>query len=638
MSAVHPSPWPLPPEDRTSSPYTGWTRAHWEAVADGLLAAVRPYATPGRGLILLPGRHSSSGARSDGLEGFARTFLLAAFRTAGAGGDDPHGVLPQYADGLAAGTRTPGRDDAESWPLPSECGQAWVEAASIALGLRLTKPWLWDQLDDDVRQRAADWLSGALGEPPVNNNWWLFPLTIGGFLADAGVREEASRAAVQRGLERIEQWYVGGGWYTDGPQRSFDHYNGWALHLYPVLHAHLSGDDELSSRYGDRLSAFLEGYSRLFDADGAPLHQGRSLTYRFAASAALWAGALTGRSPLVPGATRRIASGSLRYFLDRGAAANGGLLSSGWHGPYEPIVQSYSGTASPYWASKGFVGLLLPPGHPEWAAVEQPSPAETADTVTALRGPGWLAQSTAADGLVRLHNHGSHGQILPPGHDDPLYARLAYSTRTGPTEPGAAADNHFGLLAEGPDGERKLTRRGAIRPLGSGPGWAASAHRPLVGEAELPDVEVTSVTLARGATEVRIHQVDGAAHGTAVRQSGWAADGAVLSELVPVRGFGTATAERVSAGRTAYAERTRMPVLNGSVGAACDGNSGGAGGLFVCLARLSGNGTEQEPLTADVRVGAEGVRIVWPQGDTQYVCFGRGAAGVTVTVEATEVS
>ncbi len=103
---AHPVPWPLPPEDRAASPYTGWSRAHWEATADGLLDSVGRHASPGRGLILLPGRHSWSGARSDGLEGYARTFLLAAFRLAGAAGDDPHGILQRYADGLAAGTRT----------------------------------------------------------------------------------------------------------------------------------------------------------------------------------------------------------------------------------------------------------------------------------------------------------------------------------------------------------------------------------------------------------------------------------------------------------------------------------------------------------------------------------------------------
>ncbi|MFD7754502.1 DUF2264 domain-containing protein [Streptomyces sp. NPDC059757] len=623
---AHPVPWPLPPEDRAASPYTGWSRAHWEATADGLLDAVGRHASPGRGLILLPGKHSWSGARSDGLEGYARTFLLAAFRIAGATGHDPHGILQRYADGLAAGTRTPGRDDAESWPLPAECGQAWVEAASIALGLRLTKPWLWNRLDDDLRQRVAAWLSGVLGEPPVDNNWWLFPLTVGGFLADAGVQEEASRAAIQRGLERIEGWYVGGGWYTDGPERSFDHYNGWALHLYPVLHAHLSGDNDLLSQYGNRLRTFLDGYTRLFAADGAPLHQGRSLTYRFATTAALWAGALTGHTPLPTGTTRRIASGSLRYFLDRGAAADNGLLSAGWHGPYEPIVQGYSGTASPYWASKAFVGLLLPPDHPEWTQPERPAPAETADAVTTLPGPGWLVQSTAADGLVRLHNHGSHGQALPPDRDDPLYARLAYSTHTGPTTPGAEPDNHFGLLVQDADGKEQLTRRGSHTPLGSGPGWAASTHRPLLGDTELPGVGVTSVTLARGAVEARIHRVVGAPPGSAVRQSGWATNSHMFSELRPLHGFDREVTS-VAAGSTAYSGRCRMPVVTGTV------DAGETDGLFVCLARLTGEASAVH-LDADVRmVGGAGIRIAWPEGDVQHVVLDRDRVRVTVPAE-----
>ncbi|MYV67598.1 DUF2264 domain-containing protein, partial [Streptomyces sp. SID2131] len=83
---------PTPPEDRALSPYTGWTRAHWEAAADRLLLGVRPFASPRHGLIGLPGpRPSWSGPRSDGLEGWARTFLLAALRVAGDRGADPHG-------------------------------------------------------------------------------------------------------------------------------------------------------------------------------------------------------------------------------------------------------------------------------------------------------------------------------------------------------------------------------------------------------------------------------------------------------------------------------------------------------------------------------------------------------------------
>ncbi|MFD0573440.1 DUF2264 domain-containing protein [Kitasatospora gansuensis] len=537
----------LPPEDRVLSPHTGWTRAHWEAVADGLLAAVGRHACPGYALIDLPGsRPSVSGRRSDGLEGYARTFLLAALRVAGAGGDDPHGVLKRYAEGLAAGTRTPTTErdladgDQVSWPLIGDRSQAMVEAASIAVALRLTRPWLWDGLDERTREQVRAWLAPALHHTPVDNNWWLFPAMVGGFLAEVGLDQDGSaQRALDRGLAKIEQWYLGNGWYTDGRPRAFDHYNGWAFHLYPVLHARLSGDPRLRDTYGPRLAAYLDGYARTFGADGAPVHQGRSLAYRFAAAGPLWAGALSGHTPLAPGATRRLASGALRYFVDGGALDADGLLTLGWFGPYPPMVQEYSGPASPYWASKGFLGLLLPPDHPVWTAVEEPGPAEREDAVVPLPQPGWLIQSTAADGLVRLHNHGSDDQpadqVLP---DSPLYARLAHSTATGPAF-GDVPDNHFGLVADG-----AISERGPIRPLGTGDGWAASAHRPRIGGVELPGVTVTSVLLASGAEEVHVHLVTGADPGTEVRHSGWAV-----------------AAARSAPGRTTGSPRSRPPAL-----------------------------------------------------------------------------
>ena len=300
---------PTPPENRELSPYTGWTRAHWETTADRLLLAVRPYASPRGGLIGLPGpRPSWSGVRSDGLEGFARTFLLAAFRVAGAHGGDPHGHLARYAEGLTAGTEaadagrsgTEAVDGPDTWPLTTDVRQAIVESASVALGLRLTRPWLWDTLDDRTRQRTVDWLLPALEPSPVDNNWWLFGLTVAGFLQDAGIETDRAAATIERSLARIDRWYLGQGWYSDGDNRAFDHYNAWALHFYPVLHAHLSGDRELLDRYGPRLRAQLDDYVHLFDANGAPLPHGRSLTYRFAAAAAPWLGALTGHTPLRP--------------------------------------------------------------------------------------------------------------------------------------------------------------------------------------------------------------------------------------------------------------------------------------------------------------------------------------------------
>ncbi|MGW1591094.1 DUF2264 domain-containing protein [Streptomyces sp. NPDC002386] len=517
----------LPPDDRSSSPFTGYTRAHWEAAADALLAAVEPYATPDRALYHLPGDHvSHSGHLSDGLEGFARTLLLAAFR-----GDET--ALGRYAEGLATG---PGG----VWPRIADRSQPLVEAASIALALRLTRPLLWDRLDQRVRERTAVWLEDALTAEPWPCNWVLFPVTVGGFLAEIGHRPDAARSAVDRGLGRVEDWYLGGGWYTDGDGRKFDHYNGWAMHLYPVLHAWLAGDAELLDRYGGRLEAHLADYARLFGGDGAPLHQGRSLTYRFATAAPLWLGALTGRTPLAAGETRRLASGALRYFLDRDAVDSRGLLTLGWHGPDEAVLQSYSGPASPYWASKGFLGLLLPPDHEVWTARERPGPAERADAVIPVGGPNWLLQSTCSDGVVRLHNHGSEDVRY-----DPYYTRFAYSTVTRPL--GSPPDNSVTVGGD--------PVRSGIVPLGTGEDWAASRHTVASG------ATVTSLVVADGAVEVRAHLVTGAEPGTEVRVTGWAPGKDERAELVPAHGLSDG------------------PALSGVTG---DGPT-----LFVALARLT---------------------------------------------------
>ncbi|WP_455352591.1 DUF2264 domain-containing protein [Streptomyces sp. SYSU K217416] len=590
---------PAPPEDRELSPYTGWTRQHWESAADRLLAAVLPYASPRHGLVNLPGpRPSWSGPRSDGLEGYARTFLLAALRTAGAGGHDPHGFLPRYAEGLAAGTAGSADDPQgpDAWPSMAGVRQAVVESASVALGLRLTRPWLWDALDDTTRQRAVDWLLPALGPSPVDNNWWLFGLTVGGFLLDAGIETDRARAAIDRALARIEEWYLGDGWYSDGPNRAFDHYNAWALHFYPVLHAHLAGDRDLLAVYGPRLNEQLDAATRLFDANGAPMPYGRSLTYRFAAAAAPWLGALTGHTPLTPGATRRLASGTLRHFLDRGAAGPDGLLSLGWYGPYEPVLQGYSGPGSPYWASKGFLGLLLPPGHPVWTEPEEPLPAETTDAVTALPAPGLLIQSTAADGLVRLHNHGSN-QVRPHEEDDPGYARFAYSTRTGPATD--VPDNHFALLVDGVP-----TRRGPATPLGCGPDRAASVHTPYEG------VRVVSATLVHRRAELRVHLVTGAAPGTPVRQTGWAVtpDGPI-AQLHPVHGYDGGPTD-TPAGTTLMGPRARIAVLHGTV-------TDRGGTVFAALASLTAE-PDPAPVAGLARVTVTGRRVdvTWQDGST----------------------
>ncbi|WP_066976445.1 DUF2264 domain-containing protein [Streptomyces sp. NRRL F-4489] len=554
---------PLPPEDRALSPFTGYGRAHWLALADQLLTDVRRFASPSGARIMLPGRPSSSGPDSDHLEGFARTFLLLAFRAAGCGGEAPAGLIEAYAAGLRAGTdpRHP-----EAWPaLGQGCRQTLVEACSLALGLHLTRPWLWDHLPAVVREQVADWLQGVWGLRIPDNNWHLFRVIVGEFLASAGAAHD--RAEMAADLARIEEFSAGDGWYRDGgdPRTAdhFDHYNGWALHLYPLLWARMAGAraaDRLPA-YTARLRRFLADFALFFGADGAPMHQGRSLIYRFAAVAAPWMGALADATPLSPGQTRRLASGALRHFTDRGFRDRHGIATLGWYGPYPPMVQGYSGPGSPYWLAKGFLGLLLPAGHPCWTAREEPLPVERGDRVQALPVPGFLLSATRADGIVRLLNHGSDnqagdtrgpgrwadrgtglgtgrggtGDAWPPDRTpgDPHYARLAYSTATGPyhpyrrhdaaddradRRPFPAVDNHIGLLHP----ELGLSGRTRIHRLRVLDRYAASWHRPVwygPGRSQ-PGARIETAAVFWGAFELRVHLVQAPA-GLSVHDSGW---------------------------------------------------------------------------------------------------------------------
>jgi hypothetical protein len=319
-------------------------------------------------------------------------------------------------------------------------------------------------------------------------------------------------------------------------------------------------------------------------------------------------GEVVGATPLTHGQSRRILSAGLHYFLERGATTDG-ILTLGWHGAHPPTVQTYSGPGSPYWASKGFAALMLPAEHPVWTATEEElDPGR--DHMQALGPAGLLMQRTARDGLVRVHNHGSdHVKSFQAdaGPPDPLYARLAYPTRTGPTALHNASDNDVQVRYRDIWSVRRR-----IHATASGDGWVASWHAPRFpaygpfdaspganGGPVLPSVRIESVVAARGHVEVRVHRLVNVPPRIRVRISGWpvagpgvesvtdtaeglratvttTADGGLTSRLVGVHGL-TEAATTIAPQGTAYGTWTVVPELFGTAGP----------GLYVALAALT---------------------------------------------------
>lgn len=557
-----------------TSPLTGWDRARWAAFGDHLLASVLPYASPGHARITLPGPEGGYGRAVDGLEGFARTFLLAGFRLAGERGADPHGYAEWYAQGLAAGSDPHAPD---RWLRLSEHAQAKVEAASLALVLDLTREWVWDGLSPLVQEQLVDYLAEAVGDDTYPRiNWVWFRLVVQTFLRSVGGPHSLDE--MTEDLTTHDTFVRADAWLADGDERSYDHYNGWALHLYPTLWARMRGAQDLAAPRRERdvqlLDRFLDDALALVGADGSPLLQGRSLTYRFAAAAPFWVGAIADVPSHSLGLLRRAASGVVDHFVRHGAPDDRGLLTQGWHHEWAPISQSYTGPGSPYWASKGLLGLALPADHPVWTAPEEPLPVERGDVLRAVAAPGWLVSGTRADGVVRVVNHGTdHAREGDRVGDSPLYARLAYSTATAPWSDPASRVSPVDQSVTLVDARGRATHRTGWRVLGTRvesradqepvgvSGSVARAHwldadtdgrdhgSGLPGTATDAGT-LTVVSLVRGPWEVRLVRVDELADGVDaaalhLRVGGWPVvpgDG-LVAELA-VLGEGTAATGR----------------------------------------------------------------------------------------------
>lgn len=548
-----------------------WSRAEWVAYADRILAAAQSWASPGHGRITPPGAEGGYGTAIDGLEGFARTFLLAGFRIAGERGVGTEELADFYAKGIATGVDPTASD---RWVRLDEHAQAKVEAASIALILDLTRPWIWDRLDSLTQQRVIDYFAPVVGDTTYpQTNWVWFRLVVQTFLRSVGGPWSAQDIADD--LARHESFSRSDGWMSDGDERSFDHYVGWALHLYPVLWSRMQGASELANgrTAGDilALDRYLLDAIALVGADGSPLLQGRSLIYRFAAAAPFWVGILAEVPSLSPGALRHAANAVVAHFAEYDLEHNGtvpdvdGILTMGWHHEWRALAQSYSGPGSPYWAVKGLLGVMLPADHPVWTATSEPLPSEKRDTLVSINAAGWIVSGTQADGIVRVVNHGTdHATEGSMVGDSPLYARIGYSTATSPLLDAEAWEDPLEQSVAIVNAAGQATHRAAmqltdvrvqddadgtvgITASTSNAHWLTPAtierqHGSGLDGSITPAGQINVQSLVRGPWEVRLARVESLAPGLVadnlrLRIGGWALPG-----VAPVSGTASSSA------------------------------------------------------------------------------------------------
>ena len=262
-------------------------------------------------------------------------------------------------------------------------GQPLVDAAYIAESFLRGYDALWVPLDDLTKQRyIAEFQQLRRVDPPYTN-WLLFSSTVECFLKKAGAQTDYYR--ITSALRKVDEWYVGDGWYSDGEDFAFDYYNSFVIHPMYVecLEVMTNGGKQniWNVKGGNfpnalkRMQRFGMILERFVSPEGTFPVFGRSITYRTGVLQPLALLSLRGWLPkeLPAGQVRAAMTAVIqRMFGDNRNFNAEGYLTLGFNGSQPYISDWYTNNGSLYLASLAFLPLGLPADAPFWTDAPQP--------------------------------------------------------------------------------------------------------------------------------------------------------------------------------------------------------------------------------------------------------------------------
>ncbi len=473
----------FPPLDFEHSRFTGWTRAHWVALLARLTAgyarAAARSGSPARALY--PDDRRGLPDAADAIESFAR--MASAWGAWLANPANPAVVTfkgrAYNIEALLKQALLDGTDPAQPltyWGGMTHMDQRLVESGDFAVMLWQSRARVFDQLSAAEQAQVLAWLGQVDGQGTYYDNWVLFSALAQTVRLRLG--QPVPLAELDTNLDTASAFYRGDGWYVDGAGEEFELYNAWMFNWHFLHWAAIDGDrrPELRALVLSRAASFLSTFPHFFGANGAYAAWGRSLVYRFAAVAGFAAGYGLGIAPGGPGLLRRLSSGCIRYFYDRGLFDPAEhYVRQGFHGNFPPAGEAYISPGSVYWCCHGLFALSFAADDPFWTAPEAPLPVEIGDFDLALPAPGFALSGRRATGQVLLLNSRSGQEHDAPGHNyTAKYGKLVYSSHLpfnvlpagNPRQPhNFAPDAMLALTNDGRHfGHRLHTRRGGVAP------------------------------------------------------------------------------------------------------------------------------------------------------------------------------
>lgn len=258
-------------------------------------------------------------------------------------------------------------------------GQALVDSAYYSNAFLRAPKQLWEPLDKKTKDRVIAELKGLRRVVPPYSNWLLFSAMNEAFLLAIG--EEYDPERLQFAIRKTLEWYVGDGWYSDGPSFHFDYYNSYVIQpmLVEILevlvktnpYLQLPPAKEMHAQALKRMQRYGEHLERVVAADGSFSPHGRSSTYRTAVFQPLallaWRKALPASLP--EGRIRALISAvHARVLAVPSNFSKDGFLTLGFAGHQPGLADRYSNNGSMYITTESFLALGLPPTDSFWTA------------------------------------------------------------------------------------------------------------------------------------------------------------------------------------------------------------------------------------------------------------------------------
>ena len=236
----------------------------------------------------------------------------------------------------------------------------------------------WGQLDEVTKKRYIEGLKSLRTIRPAYNNWLLFRAMVEVFFMSIG--EDVDEYALSVGLQKMSEWYLSDGWYSDGPEYAMDYYNSYVMHPMMVEVVEMCKKHKFSTPISldlavKRMNRFNTILERFICPEGAYPAVGRSVIYRMGAFQTLAMSAWKYGLPkdLTNGSVRSALTCVMkRMFAVDGNFDDKGYLRLGFAGHQPNLANYYSNNGSLYMTSLVFMPLGLPADHPFWTAPAEP--------------------------------------------------------------------------------------------------------------------------------------------------------------------------------------------------------------------------------------------------------------------------